>query len=77
MKYKEQGAEHSSSYGLALRRRYSQKSACPFGLRQKWRAKSSKTLSVVPATARGFFLLSTPFLAATYRNNITKISSKE
>lgn len=57
MRYKEQGAEHSQ----ALRRRSSQKSSCPFGLRPKGRASSSKTLSAVPATERDFFLVSHPF----------------
>ena len=61
MKYKAQGAGHSFAYAQALQRRCSQKSACPFGLRQKWRATLSKTLSVVPATAVGFFLLSRHF----------------
>jgi hypothetical protein len=61
MKYKAQGAENSFSYFQALQRSSSQKPACPFGLRQKWRAMSSKTLSVVPATARGFFLISCHF----------------
>ena len=53
--------DHSSVYGQALRRRCSQKSAFPLGLPQKWRATSSKTLSVVAATERGFFVLSRHF----------------
>jgi hypothetical protein len=61
MKYKEQGTEHSSAYGQALRRRCSQKYTCPFGLRLKWRATLSKPLTVVPARGYGLFLVSRHF----------------
>jgi hypothetical protein len=58
MQYQAQGAGRSFVYGQALQRRSAQKAACPSGLRQIWRATSSNPLAVVPATARGIFLLS-------------------
>ena len=75
MKYKEQGAEHSHAYGQTLRRRCSQKSAFPFGLRQEWCSILSKSLTVDTATVYGLFLLSRHFWQQRIAINITKIGS--